>query len=77
MPTTDNTRLAQFVADLALDRDKLQAFVSEDREDEMAAAGLTGVESGLLSDPGVQALLDYIWEIGEKPSPDEETGGGP
>ncbi len=76
MPTTDSTRLAKFVADLALDRDRLQAFVSEDREDEMAAAGLTDEERGLLDNPGGRALIDYIWEAGPKPGGEDGVGSG-
>ncbi len=75
MSTTDNTRLARFVADLALDPEKLQAYLAEPAE-AMAAAGLTEEECGLLTNPGVQALMDYIWEVGPKPAPDEDTGGG-
>ncbi len=77
MSTTDSTRLAAFVTDLvAPDREMLGNFVSEDREDEMAKAGLNDEERDLLNNPGGRALMDYIWKVGDKPFPDDDTGGG-
>ncbi len=73
MSTTDSTRLANFVADLASDPLKLQSYVA-DPAGEMAAAALTDEERGLLSDPGARALTDYMWDPGPKPISEDDPG---
>ena len=73
----DSFRLARFVADLAQDRDRLQDFLSTDRESVMAAAGLTHREKDLLREGTMQAVLDHIWEVGDKPTPPDEPPADP
>ena len=73
--TVTSYRLARFVAGLASSTIELQEYLA-DPGPVMAANGLTGREQELLTQGSFQAVLDYLWEVGPKPSPDDPTGGG-
>ena len=73
--TAESSDLARFVAVLALSRRELQDYLAEPGP-VMEDNGLTAEEQELLTEGSFQAVVDYLWEVGEKPIPDDEPSGG-
>ncbi len=72
--TEEEQRFSRFVADLALDPDKLAHYM-DDPEAAMQAAGLNDDQKGVLRTGDFGEICDFLLPAGKKPAPDVEPGG--
>ena len=67
----EEQRFARFVADLALDPDKLAHYM-DDPEAAMQAAGLNDDQKGVLRTGDFREICDFLLPTKEKPVPNPE-----
>ncbi len=70
-----NNRLGEFIANLALDTEKLERF-RRDAEAEMTGSGLNEEEKAVVAKGDFRMICDYLGEVGPRPLQAAQGGGG-